>query len=171
MRQHHDGNGDHGIVQARTQHGDDGNCQQQARQGQQDVHHAHDQRIDQAAEKAGQQTEQNPRRQRQRYHDAANQQRDPRPEQQARQQIAANVIGTEWKAPTAAVEPGRRQQQCIAVLLSRRMRRQPWRTQRHHQQNGNHQQAGNRAGVLAKMTPELAQRTRWGQGKRMLSHG
>jgi hypothetical protein len=41
VRQHHDGNGQHGIHQARPQDGDDDDGQQQAGQGQNDVHQAH----------------------------------------------------------------------------------------------------------------------------------
>ena len=57
MRQHHDGYGQHGIHQAGAQDGDDDDGQQQAGQGQDDVHQAHDGDFKNAPEKSGQQPE------------------------------------------------------------------------------------------------------------------
>ncbi len=75
MRHQHDRDGIHGIHQARPEDRDHGDCKQQARQRQHDVHQTHDRDFHHAAKKSGDQTQHDANAQRQRHRDHADEQR------------------------------------------------------------------------------------------------
>ena len=69
--------------------------QQQRREGEDDVHHPHDQRVDPAAEVAGDQPDEDAGDQRQRHHHEADDQRVARAVDQPREDVAAERVGAE----------------------------------------------------------------------------
>ncbi len=154
-RQRDDGDGDHGVDQARAKNRDDGNGQQQRRQGQHDVHQTHDGGPKDFREETGQQTHEDPRSQRHHHRRQTDQQRQTRALDQTRQQIAAQLVGAQQKLPLAAFEPDRRGQQEVAELLAWVMGCNPWGEEgaENHQQH--ERQACDSAFVLGKMLPEL----------------
>ncbi len=110
MRLLHNRNGDHCIGQARPQNGHQRQRQQQAGKGQDDVHDAHDDGVERPTYEAGDQSDGNPNDQRQRNHDAADEQREPAAVNDAREHVAADRVGAQNEPPVAALLPHRRHQ-------------------------------------------------------------
>ncbi|KPY02679.1 Unknown protein sequence [Pseudomonas amygdali pv. mori] len=154
-RQRHDGDGDHGVDQARAENCHDGYSQQQRWQGQHDVHQAHYRRAQHAREEARQQAQQDARDQRHDHRCQTDQQRQARTLDQTRQQIAAQFVGAEDELPLTAFKPHRRCQQEVTVLLARVMGRNPRGEQGAEHDQNHEQQAGNRAFVFRERLPEF----------------
>ena len=157
MRLQHEGDGDHGIDQAGAQHRDQHQRQEQRRKGQDDVHDAHDQRIDQAPAVTRQQAEDDAGDERRGHHDETDGQREARTIDQARQDIAADGVGAEQELGVAARLPGRRRQEEITELVVRRMRREQRREDRHQDQQRKDDEADHRALVDGEVMPELGE--------------
>ena len=161
-----DGDGEHGVGQAGAENGDDDDGEQQARQRQHDVHCAHDRDLDDAAEEPGDEPQQDARAERQRDHEATDQERQPGAVNEAREYIAADVVGAEDEPPGPALLPNRRHQKRVAILLVGIVRRHDIGEDREQRDDGDDHHAHDRALVLAEVDPELPQRMgRGGRGR------
>ena len=123
-----DGDGNHRVLDSRTQHRHQGERQHQSWKGHEDVGHAHQHQIGPAAKVAGAYAYHQPERCRQHRHQGDDHQGRARAVDGAAQQVAPELIGTEQ-----VVYVGRHQPVGY-VLCVRVERRQPGRQQRrrHH---------------------------------------
>ncbi len=137
--------GDHGIGQAGTQGCDDGERQQQVGEGEQHVDGAHRERVDPAAPVDGHQADQGAGQGRRGHGDGAHRQAGAGAPYQARQQVAAQLVGAQQMPGTAGRQqpPG----QIHGVGIGQRQQR---RTQRQGHQHRHQRQAGQRQAVAGR---------------------
>ncbi|MCY1534292.1 hypothetical protein D9M68_696580 [compost metagenome] len=148
---------DHGVDEARPKNRDKNQGEQQRREGEDDVHHAHDDGIDPATEVAGDDAKRDAADERQRRDDDADEQREARAVDQTGQHVAADGVGTEQVAGAAALLPDRRNQNRITVLRHRIMGRDPRRKDRQQNEEQEEHEADDGAAVLGEIIPELGQ--------------
>jgi hypothetical protein len=119
MRLLHDGDGDHGVGQARPENGHQRKGQEQARESEDNVHHPHDQRVENAAEEPGKQPDQHADHHGAGDDDTADEQRVARSVDQAGQHIAADGVGAQQETGITAILPDLRLKQRVTELLRR----------------------------------------------------
>src|SRR6266545_4251524 len=146
--------GDHDLEEARTKHRHDPDRQQETRNGEHDVHHPHDQRVDEAADVPRRRSEDDPDREARRDSDDADQERVARPVQDARKLVAAKLVDAEpvlagWPW-TAAVDD------CGEILLAGIERCEQRREDRHEDEQAHEDESDNRAGIAPKGEPRVA---------------
>ena len=101
------------------------------------------------------------------HDDEADGERIARAMDDARQDIAAHIVGAEQEGGIAARRPGRRRLEGVAELRVGRIGRDPGREQRHQHQQDEDDEADDGAAVHREIMPELGE----GGGARALGHG
>ena len=107
------------VPQARPQHRDDGQREQDERHGQHGVGHAHAQVVDPAPAVTGHQTDQRPQRPGHRHGGEADDERDTSPEDQPAQDVPPQVVRPEQGGPAVRGRPARRLQPELHLLRQR----------------------------------------------------
>ena len=154
----HQGDGQHGVEQAGAEDRHEDECQQQAGEAQDQIHDAHDDDIDPAAEIAGEEAEDDAAHHRDGDHHRADQQRIAGAIDEAREQVTANRVGAEDVAGVAAGLPDRGQEERGLVLLFGQMGgEERGEDGDQHQQHEDHE-ADDSAAVHREIVPELLQR-------------
>ena len=175
MRQQHDGDCIHRVDESRSEYCDNGDREQQTRQGEHDVHHPHDHGLRHAAKESRDETEHDAEPERNRHRDHANQQRQSRAVDQAREHVSSDGIGAEQKSRRAICIPRRGCQREFAVLLVRRMGTDDIGEDRQQHQQRNERETDQRAAIACISAPEFAEASRRRAGRdrrtRELSHG
>ena len=116
-----------------ARHAVDEQRDQDRREGKLHVGHAHDQRVQPAAEVAGQQSQRYAEDQREKNRGQPDAERDARAVHDGRQDVAALVVGAEEVRALAALDPGRRLERRVQVKrggVERVLRGEPGREQR-----------------------------------------
>ena len=140
--------GDHRILDPRAECRDEGQRQDQAGEGQEHIRHAHQRRIDPAADVTRRRADDQPDGggdQRHQHHDI---ERDPRPVDEAGEDVATEFVRAE-PMPRAA----RRQQPLRQILLIGIMRRDPGREDRRQHQRQHDRQPQHRQPVALELQP------------------
>ncbi len=115
-----DGDGENGILDAGAHGGDEGERQDELGKGEEDIGDAHQHRIHPSARIAGDSTDEQADRCCDDCHEDDDEQRQPRAVDEARENVAALVVGAEQKAGGAR----RQQPRGGEIAGNRRMRRQ-----------------------------------------------
>src|SRR5215207_1933192 len=100
----HDADGEHGVSQARPKHGDDHDGEQDAGEGEEHVHQAHQQRVGPASEVAGYHADDSPHRCRDSHGGEPGSQRDPCAVDHAREDVPAKLVLPEGMRSTGRGE-------------------------------------------------------------------
>ena len=151
MRQIDDGDGDDRVEQARPR----GSAtmtmrQQQARHRQDHVHHAHDDgRSTKPRTKPATSPRTTPTTSDGDHHREADEQREPRAVDEAREHVAAELVGAEQEASLPPSCPGRRHADEVAKLLDRRIGRDEIGEDRAEDEHAEDDEPGDRRPVLA----------------------
>ena len=135
------------VLDAGAERRDEGERQDQARKREEDVGDAHQDGVDPAAEIAGDGADQKPDRADQDHHEADDVERDARAVDDARVDVAAELVGAE------PVRRRRRLQAVGEILGGRRMGRDPWRQRRDQHQRQHDAEPGDRQRVAAEGEP------------------
>ena len=162
LRRIDDADRDHRVGQARAQHRDDDQRQQQIGKRQQHVDQPHDQRVHPSAEVARHQPERAAQQQRKpvRHHDR--QQRRARAVEDAAQRVAAVLVGAE------PVQRRRRRQRVRQVLLVRIERRDQRREDGQRQEHRRDRQTEPRAGAPQRTADHTGRRRDGGAHARLM---
>ena len=133
--------------------GDDQDRQQDGGKGHPDFDQPRHDRIDPAAEIAGEQAEQRADHRRGGSRRYRHDQRDPRPVDQPREHVAPEVVGAEAMRGIGVGEAERRQARCHQILFERIVRRDPGREHRQDDEQENEEAADHQLGI-AKNPPQ-----------------
>src|SRR4051812_1676767 len=120
----HDGDRDVEIAEARAEHRHDRDDQDEEGEGREDVDQPADHRVEPAAVIAGEQPHDRADDERNRHADDADLQVDPGREDDAREDVLAQLVGAEQMCPARPLQPRRK------ILLVRRVRRDQRRKHR-----------------------------------------
>src|SRR6185369_1150328 len=154
VRQHDDGDREHGVRQPRAENGDHRDREQQVRQREHHVHQAHDGVLRPAAVgEAGDEAEEDADRERQADRHQADDERQARAVDEAREDVAADRVGAEDEDVAADGGERRRAQRRVAELLARVVRRDDVREQRAEDEQAEHREADDRAAIAAEVPP------------------
>ena len=136
-----------------------------ARDRHDEIHDAQDDDVDDAAEGGRGETERHADHGRDHHHRQADEQRDARAIDDAREHVATQRIGAEREPRVAAFDKGRRQLGKAAKLLDRRMWREQRREHRDDADGKHDREADHGTAILAEGSPELEERAGLGLGE------
>ena len=139
-RRRRDADRDHRVGQARAEERGERDREDQERAGEQRVGHPRDQHVRHAARVAGEQSDRHADRQRDQHRHDAGEQRRARAEDDARQHVAADLVGAE------PVRGARRLADRVAARRERIVRRDDARRERHDDEAGDDDEADRRGG-------------------------
>ena len=159
-RQIDDGHRDDGVGETGAENRDDENGEHQARHRHDQVHGAGDDDVERGARHRGGKPQHDADDEGDAHDGNADEQRNARAKNQARQHVVAIAVGAEHKTPSSPFPPYGLGAHRLAELLDGRMRRKEIGEDRDQRDRRNDAEPDHRAAILAKSGPKRGDRRR-----------